>query len=221
MNSLYIDIETLPTNRADIEAEIRASVRPPAQYKKPESIEAWMKSEGVEAGEEAFRRTALDGSFGRVCVVGFALDEEPVECLYGLDERELLEKVLLQFEVLTANRFTTCVVGHNVSGFDLRFLVQRFIVHGMRPPIAIARAAQAKPWETEKVYDTMVQWAGVGNRISLDRLCKALSIESPKGDLDGSKVYDYVKAGRIVEVSDYCAKDVEAVRKVHRRMTFA
>lgn len=219
--NLYIDIETLPTDRPEIEAEIRASVRPPAQYKKPESIEAWMRNEGVEAGEEAFRRTALDGSFGRVCVFGFAVNDGDVECVYGLDEREVLEKALLHVEAVTTNSFMSCVIGHNVSGFDLRFLVQRFTVHGMRPPLAIARAAQAKPWETEKVYDTMVQWAGAGSRISLDRLCKALSIESPKGDLDGSKVYDYVKAGRIVEVSDYCAKDVEAVRKVHRRMTFA
>ncbi len=113
------------------------------------------------------------------------------------------------------------MVGHNVASFDLRFLVQRYIINGIRPHPVIARAAQAKPWESDKVFDTMVQWAGAGNRISLDKLCLGLGIPSPKGDLDGSKVWEWVQAGRIAEVADYCGRDVEAVQAVYQRMTFA
>ena len=67
----------------------------------------------------------------------------------------------------------------------------------------------------------MIQFAGVGNRISLDKLCLALSIQSPKGEIDGSKVAEYVAAGALDQVAEYCGKDVEAVRSVHRRMVFA
>ena len=112
------------------------------------------------------------------------------------------------------------IIGHNVSAFDLRFLVQRSMILGVKPHPVLARAAACKPWETDRVYDTMVQWAGVGNRISLDKLCKALGIPG-KGDLDGSKVWDYVQAGRIAEVADYCADDVRKVWAVYQRMTFA
>ncbi len=99
--------------------------------------------------------------------------------------------------------------------------MQRYIINSIRPPLVLKRAAEAKPWETEKVFDTMIQFAGVGNRISLDKLCLALSIQSPKGDMDGSKVGQYVADGRLEEVSEYCKRDVEATREVFKRMTFA
>jgi predicted PolB exonuclease-like 3'-5' exonuclease len=67
----------------------------------------------------------------------------------------------------------------------------------------------------------MTAWAGARNRVSLDKLCKAFGIETPKGGIDGSKVWDYVKAGKIDEVAAYCARDVEATRKVYKRLTFA
>ena len=58
-----------------------------------------------------------------------------------------------------------------------------------------------------------------GNRISLDKLCKALGLPG-KGEIDGSKVWDYVRDGRIAEVADYCADDVRKVWAVYQRMTF-
>ena len=143
--------------------------------------------------------------------------------MHGLNEREFLEglsKMLLEC-VDQKDAFATTVVGHNASSFDLRFLVQRYIVNGIRPPSVIRRAADAKPWAAEKVFDTMVQWAGVGNRISLDKLCLALNIKSPKGEIDGSKVGEFVAAGRISEVADYCRNDVTATKAVYQRMTFA
>jgi predicted PolB exonuclease-like 3'-5' exonuclease len=66
----------------------------------------------------------------------------------------------------------------------------------------------------------MTQFAGHGNRISLDKLCLALSIPSPKGDMDGSMVNQAVKDGRLLEVVEYCKRDVIATREVYRRMTF-
>jgi predicted PolB exonuclease-like 3'-5' exonuclease len=98
--------------------------------------------------------------------------------------------------------------------------MQRYIVNGIKPHALIRRAAEAKPWESEKVFDTMIQFAGVGNRISLDKLCLALSVPSPKGDMDGSMVSKAVADGRINEVAQYCKKDVEATREVFKRMTF-
>ena len=114
------------------------------------------------------------------------------------------------------------MIGHNVAAFDLRFLMQRHIINGVRPHVVIGRAAQAKPWEQDKVFDTLIQWAGNGAKAggSLDKLCKAMSISSPKDGIDGSMVWDFVRDGRIDEVAEYCARDVAATRTLHRRMTF-
>ena len=227
-NYLYADIETLPAQRPDVMEEIRATIKPPGNIKNAETIAAWMEAEAPAAIDEAYRTTGLDGAYGQICVIGFAVDNDPPRAVWSAEwdrpdcERALLEDfyIILGEAVYPSSERSIAVVGHNVASFDLRFMVQRSIVNGIRPHGVISRAAQAKPWETDKVFDTMVQWAGVGNRISLDKLCKALGIASPKGDITGARVWDFVKDGRISEVADYCAGDLVATREVHRRLTF-
>jgi hypothetical protein len=248
---LYIDLETVPAQRPDVLEELRAAeaesltaalaaVKPPGNYKKQETIDEWMATEApkvkqalIDAStanvDAAYRKTGLDGTFGQICVIGWALNDEPASTIWSHDwansERELLEAFGCALtDAIPANmERTTCVIGHNVVGFDLRYLTQRSIVNNVRPHRVIAAAAQAKPWELERVYDTMVQWGGTGAKPggSLDKLCRALSVPTPKGDITGATVWDAVQAGRIADVAAYCARDVEAVRAVHRRMTFS
>lgn len=238
MTALYLDIETIPTQRDDVRDYLSASLRDevmkamesvtaPANYKDADKIAEYiaakkkaLQDEFAQKLKEKIDSTGLDGSFGQVFCVGWALDDAPVTTAYSLNEREVLENFARMLNIPVSDRFQTTVIGHNVSSFDLRFLSQRFIVNGIRPPMVIARAAQAKPWEVERVFDTMVQWAGVGGRISLEKLCLALSLPSSKGDLDGSKVWQYVQDGKHDEVARYCERDVETTREVHRRMTF-
>lgn len=245
----YIDIETIPAQRPDVLEEIRqteaealaaaiAAVKPPGNYKKQETIDEWMATEApkvkqalIDAStanvEAAYRKTGLDGSFGQIACASFAyLDAEPVKvCMPAWEhpeaERDLLITLadLLDATIPMNMHRVAQVVGHNVQ-FDLRFIVQRSIVRGIRPHPILSAAAQAKPWEVERVYDTMIQWAGVGKTISLDKLCRALGLPG-KGEMDGSKVWDAIKEGRIADVADYCADDVRKVRAVYQRMTFA
>ena len=244
--NIYLDIETVPAQRPDILDELKASmsadlaskiaaIAPTGNYKKQETIDAWyadeapkirlaMQSEFENELDSTYRKTSFDGAFGQVCVIGFAINDEPAITLFNedwQDERTLLENFACCLTSDIEHKDFVTVVGHNVASFDLRFLMHRYIVNGIRPHSVISRAAQAKPWESDKVFDTMVQWAGVGNRIKLDKLCKALDVPTPKGDIDGSMVWDFVNAGRIDEVATYCKKDVEATRQVYKRMTFA
>lgn len=240
--NLFLDIETIPTDwtdainyitasAADDLASALAEVKAPGNYKDEAKIAEYiaakqdeLKAEFVATVADKVKRTSLDGAFGRVCVIGWALDGDSVSFIKHADNEA---RVLIEFaeclrdSISTTEAFNTCVIGHNVSSFDLRFLTQRYIVNGIRPPTVISRAAQAKPWEQEKVFDTMVQWAGVGQRVSLDKLCVALEIPSPKGDITGATVAAAVAAGRIDDVAAYCCRDVEAVRAIYRRMTFA
>lgn len=248
MTCLYLDIETIPSQRPEVMHEIRAAeeaaldaalaaVKPPSNYG-ADAAEKWMNEKGnaqrnalldaFDASvDEAYRKTGLDGAYGQIAVVSFALDDAAPVKLWNADWQnpEAEEAVLhslsdaLEERLEPSDSYSTTVIGHNVAAFDLRFLVQRSIINGIRPHLVLARAAEAKPWEKEKVYDTMVQWAGPGGRVKLDKLCKAFGIPC-KGEIDGSKVWDFVKAGRIAEVAEYCADDVRRVRSVHQRMTF-
>lgn len=220
--NIFIDIETLPTDRTDVRDLIASGVTHPGNISKAETIAKWNEESRPAAVAEAVARTGLDGTFGRVCVIGWAVNDEPVKSLYSEDdEAALLLAFSRALHIDPSDRHTTTLIGHNVASFDLRFLLQRFIVNGIRPPSVLHRSAQAKPWEADKVFDTMVQWnPDRERRTSLAKLCMALGIPSPKSEIDGSKVADYVAAGRIAEVAAYCEADVTAVREVYRRMTF-
>lgn len=222
MATIYFDIETLPTANAEVIAEISAGIRPPGNLKKAETIEAWEREEKPAAILEAVKKTGLDGTFGRICCIGFAVDDEPIECAFG-HENDVLSNFFRWLEEATrissyTERQSAVFVGHNILSFDLRFLWQRCVVNRINPPSFIP--FNAKPWDG-KVFDTMTAWNPAREKsVSLDKLCLALGIPSPKGDLDGSKVAEYWQAGRHQEVAAYCMADVEAVRQCHKRMLF-
>jgi len=222
MTTITIDIETIGAQRQDIRDYIAANVTPPGTIKLPASIEKWHKESKPEAIEDAIAKTSFDGAFGQVVVIGCHIEGmlQP-ESLATLDEPELLKSFNCALEQVPRNEwFTTCIVGHNVASFDLRFLMQRYIINGIKPHVILSRASQAKPWELEKIFDTMIQFAGVGKTISLDKLCFALGVESPKSGMDGSMVGASVAEGRLNEVAEYCKRDVAATLEVFKRMTF-
>lgn len=222
MATIFLDIETIPTDDPAIIAEIEAGVKAPGNLKKAETIEVWERDEKPAAVREAVRKTGLDGTYGRICVIGMAVNDEPVECTFG-NEDDVLSTFFRWLEGAArisdyTERQSAVFVGHNILSFDLRFLWQRCVVNGIRPPTVIP--FNAKPWDG-KVFDTMTAWNPERERrISLDKLCRALGVPSSKGDLDGSKVAEYWQAGRHQEVAAYCMADVEAVRQCHKRMLF-
>lgn len=233
-NAIILDIETIPTQREDVRQYIAATVKPPATYKKAESIEAWYKdTTDPKTGEitpslasvaiaEEVAKTGLNGAFGQVVCIGYDLhDTGTQEAVFGLDEIDVLTRFNAALDAIPRNLHNaTTVVGHNVGAFDLRFLWQRYVINGIRPHAIINAAAQAKAWDV-RIYDTMTQFAGHGNRISLDKLCMALGIPTPKGEMDGSMVGQAIADGRLLDVVEYCKRDVKATREVYRRMTFA
>ena len=223
MATIYFDSETIPTADPVVIAGIGAGIKPPGNLKKSETIEAWERDEKPAAVLEAVRKTGLDGTYGRICCIGFAVDDEPVECSFG-NEEDVLRNFFRWLEGAArisdyTDRQSAVFVGHNILSFDLRFLWQRCVVNGIRPPAIIPFTA--KPWDG-KVFDTMTAWNPERDKkISLDKLCRALGVPTSKGDLDGSRVAEYWQAGRHQEVAEYCVADVEAVRQCHRKMVFA
>lgn len=182
-------------------------------------------SRAEEVGEATWRKTSFDGAKGHVAVIGLAFGNDEPFSLWETNYAELERDVISEtFSYINAyfeeycDRRRPCIVGHNHTGFDLRFLWHRAVILGIKPPIWWPH--NARPWDTDVVFDTMIQWSGTGNRISMDNLCKALGIPGKPDDIDGSKVWDYIKEGRIKEVADYCEGDVTRTRECFKRMTF-
>jgi len=192
-------------------------------------VDKFGAEEIAKAADEAYHKTSFDGALGELAVIGFAFDDNaPVTICRASnsaeDEKEILSKF---FADLTSNLMHEMhntdmledvqIIGHNVEAFDLPFLFKRAVILGIKPPINLQPNRYS-----DSVYDTMIEWAGFGNRISQDNLCKALgTFNSKDSGMDGSQVWEYVKSGRIAEVAEYCANDVLSVRANYKRMTFS
>lgn len=218
---LYIDIET-----ANVSGPLREVARPfmkiDSRLKDEEKIAA--------AYDKALDATALNGLWGEVITVGLACDDGKPWCLMHQlhppperqTEKQLLSSLGDDINYLCNTKWhkgTPQVIGHNVQ-FDIRFLYQRFIVHDLTVPYWLP--INAKPWDTDKVFDTLVQWYGpkLDPKVkppSLTALCTGLGIEVPE-TIDGAEVPKAWLEGRYDEIRAHVLADVEAVRQVHYRM---
>lgn len=231
--NIYFDIETIPAQdpvaieliKADNEKQ-KLSVKAPSNYKDQEKIDAYIKAEVEKLDAEfdsTYRKTSFDGGLGEICCIGYAIDDKPPVSIYGVSEAFILNKFYqaLMDEYNPSSQIRPKFIGHNIVSFDLRFLFQRSVMNNVKPPMMIPFSA--KPWD-ESIFDTMTAWAGHGNRVSLDKLCKIFNIPL-KGseigeEIDGSKVWDFYQDGRIADIAKYCEGDVERTRQAYKRMTF-
>ncbi len=195
MKILFFDIETVPTE-------------PSLQHSG--LLEAQMQLDEAEI----IKRLSLSAATARILCLAYALEppaDSPVAVLGG-DEREILQS----FWKLATE--TNLFVGHNVLDFDLRFIHQRSMIHQIKP----SRELPFARFRSAPIFDTMHEWSKWGREhVSLDLLARALGIPSPKECLDGSKVYPYYRAGKLAEICEYCKCDIDTVRQVYRRLTFA
>lgn len=224
--NLYIDIETIPSQQGWIKTELAKTITAPANYKKPESIANWHKENGAKALEDKWLKTSFDGSLGELVCIGWSINDDEPQVVYRDicdPEGEMLRDFFQRLKIGLTDKqkafHEPTWIGHYITGFDLRFLWQRCVLNGVAPSVSIPY--NAKPWD-RAVFDTCIEWAGLqpGGTKSLDMVSKLMGYPG-KGDIDGSKVWEYVKAGKIEEVAEYCRnEDVRKCRELHKRMTF-
>ena len=200
--NLYFDIETIPAEEA--KHEILRAI-----HKK--KVEDGKKI--TEKFEEYLLLTSLDGAFGRIVCIGYAIDDEPTEILQD-EEPEMLRK--FWGIAKDAHLF----IGFNNMDFDLRFIYQRSVINQVTPTRNLSFAR----YRNDPIYDIMWEWRKWAKdpSISLDTLAKALGIPSSKdGGIEGKDVWRVFQEGRLEEICKYCKRDVEATRQIFKKMTFS
>lgn len=215
MNTIYLDIETIPNQSAEYAEEVRKNITAPAQYKKPESIEAWKRDNGAQAAAEQIAKTSFDPALGHIFCIGWAIGEGEVQVALSGQSTDNEASVISDFFDSLPDMGMNQFVGHYITGFDLRFILCRAVVLGVQLPPKVAFPRDTKPWGDE-TFDTMIAWAGARDRISQDNLCRALGLEC-KGDFDGSMVAEAWANGEHEKIAEYCKRDVETVRAIHKR----
>lgn len=201
---LFLDIETLPV--AGNQLEIIKQFYQDIKHKKGSLIK-----NGLDF-ETYMRNTSFQGEFGRIFCIGYAVNNEEAKCLSG-DEKKMLK------DFWELARDATLFIGHNIMEFDLRFIYKRSIIHQIKPTRNLSFAR----YRNEPIFDTIKEWEKWSSQgVGLHKLSIALGFASPKSEgIDGDCVYDYYLAGKQDEIIKYCLRDVEATRKIYKRITFS
>lgn len=213
---ITFDIETLPTEDAEVIASFESKITVPGQYKKPESIAEWMKENKEAALKELVSKTSFDGMYGRIACIAWSDGNGVFASDADATEQEAIELFYAFIEAESHDQEKFC--GHNIAGFDLPFLKHRSIILGIKPPKALLQAMNAKPWDS-CIADTMLMWSSDPHkRGSMDRLCKAFGIAG-KGDFDGSMVAETwpIDPRKVI---DYCKDDVVRTQAIYNRIMF-
>lgn len=243
MQHIYLDIETLPTDREDVIGAITQrsmeNIKPPSGYIKSDFardlelnandakfttvgdmqrmwVERFGEDRAVEQSQEAIHKTSLDATFGQVAMIGYAAGDSAVSVIDAQHktEAELLAEFFARLRDISSNQHIQ-LVAHNAS-FDLPYLYRRAVVNKVNPSLRVNWLGR----HGSDYFCTMEGWAGFKGKISADKLAQALGIQGKTEGMHGSQVWPELRAGNWQKVADYCADDVELCRQFHKALTF-
>jgi DNA polymerase elongation subunit (family B) len=178
----------------------------------------------IFTAEEMYpKRAGIMAEFGKIICIStgyFYYDKANRLCFRIKSYYHKNEYTLLKAFVETLESFHKKVpgfhfAGHNIKEFDIPYISRRLLINQMELPTFMQFSGK-KPWETNMI-DTMQMWkfGDYKNFTSLNLLAASLGIETPKNDLDGSKVKDvYYVDKNIKRIAEYCRKDVTAVAQI-------
>ena len=201
-----LDIETLPMAIQDWER--LSPSEPPSKLQTKEEIAEWR--------EEQYRRTALDGTYGRIfCVCLLELDDKnqpgKANLIYGDNEMALLGS----FWQIMGEHQRPYFVTHNGLSFDLPFIWKRSVIHCVKPTIRFNLAK----YRTDSVFDTMAVWANWERQgIKLDALAQVLGV--PGKTNSGAEVFQMWEEGKHDDIAEYCLRDTYVTYLCYCRMNF-
>ena len=207
--NIFVDVETIPSQRADIVARIALKHMP---------VNAEVTEEAAKKGAAELEKTSLAGTFGELFCIGYAVDDDdPTVIMRDMSARDGERAMLSAFAAKMGffAKQIRRVVAHNVD-FDRPFIRQRAIINDVTLTSPFSDVGE-KPWES-RWECTMALWTNDRRgRVSLDDLCAAFGLTGKAG-VDGSMVAQMVRDGRGEEVAAYCAGDVKRLRAVYQRM---
>jgi 3'-5' exonuclease len=182
---------------------------------------------GLDETDEAAAREALGDKFAKlpfhkiVCIG--ALIAEQVDGAWqvrSLGAPHLGERAEGELIASFADRIAELrpqIVTFNGGSFDLPVLRYRAMVNTLSAPGLTFRAYFHRYTDDAlDLCDCLSSYSSNG-KVKLHELCRALGLPGKPDEIDGSKVDEFVRAGRIGEVSAYCECDVVSTYRVWLR----
>lgn len=162
-------------------------------------------------------RAALSPITGQILVIGYYATESGKGGIHEGPESELIVGFWKKYEECRASHRR--LVGHNIAGFDIPFLVRRSWMLDIPVPSTVFD--KGKWLDSTTLADTMSLW-GCGNRdaIKLGEIAQAFGVGAKTEGVTGAdfaRLYRGSEEDRAVALK-YAANDVEITAKVAVRM---
>lgn len=219
---IFLDIETVPLSNKlfKINKDLQK-----AWVKKIEKSD----DPDQDPNDHYLSNAGLHPEFAKICCISigtFYLVKEGadagmmkfrVRSFYGEDE----VKILMAIKEIIEATPKYDLVAHNGKGFDFPFITKRMVINQIQLPGKLMTWGK-KPWDLAHFIDTMELWkfGSFKGAVSLEALCGALNVPSPKGDMDGSKVREKYAINAWKDISRYCEDDVIAMARCLQKMMY-
>lgn len=208
VSPIVVDIETCGLPNA---ADFLEPVTPDSRLKDPEKI----KADIAEKEQARLQKLALDWNVGRIAALGWWTETHGLETHLCADAAAELA-ALDVFWKLAAHR---TIVGFNIKGFDLRFMVQRSRYLGIvHPQLDFGKYSRKG---IEDLYLTLTFGDSTYDqgcmRRTLKQFCRRFGI-SVTDDIDGKDIPALVAAGEWEKVASHLTADVESTVALARKL---
>lgn len=195
---IVLDIETCGLVNA---ADYLEPVQPAKNLTDPAKIKADIEKRTADRDD----KVALDWNVGRVAALGWWTEEDGPHVYLGKDEHSEATALMLFWREC---RHRT-IVGFNIKGFDLRYLIQRSRYLGVDYPVLDLGKYTRKgiiDLFSELTFNDGTYDQGCMRR-SLKAFCRRAGIQVPD-DIDGKDVPALVQAGEWAAVEAHCRNDL-------------
>lgn len=213
---LFLDIETVPLANSLMELDARL-------------MDCWVNRSEKEHGKDAdhtetfINEASYYAEFSKVACISFGYLKQAEDKSWVFTSKsfcgDVEPAILADFSRVLEKSLSLNLCGHNILSFDVPFLCKRYLINRLVLPNKIDYSGK-KPWEITDI-DTMNLWkfgSFSGKNISLELLSASLGIESPKIDMDGSKVKEAFKSKQFESIVKYCEGDVKCVAQVTMKL---
>lgn len=208
VSPLIVDIETMPLpNAADFLEPVQAA----RNLKDPEKIKADIEQRTADRDS----RLALDWNVGRIAALGWWTAEHGTRvslCLSESDEAEALKAFWFDAKHRS-------IIGFNVKGFDLRYIIQRSRFLGVSFPYVdmakYSRRGVVDLFLELTFYDGIHDQGAM--RRSLKAFCRRFGIPV-HDEIDGKDIPALVLAGEWGQVEDHMRSDLALTVELARKL---
>lgn len=177
---------------------------------RPETVDEYRAKNSARWPTEYAKKASLDWRLGRVVAIGFCDGNETYTDAHPTDEHRLVTNA---WKALAD--FSGPLVGFNIKGFDIPWLVGRSLVLGITPSRYLSNIP---PWKTESVLDLMDLLNGK-DRVSgrgLEDYAKLLQLpHQPIGS--GADVAGWLEKGQMDKVTEHLEADLWTTWDLYQR----